>query len=212
MSSTSREEPRLVYPGDVISVEEEFTPGESTYVDENGFIRALTVGRLRLDKEFKVAHVRRLRQPVVPKPGLNVVGAVTSVRHDLVIVELYGILSLSPRITWLGEFSGIFTGGIPISQISGEFVRDINEYYRVGDIVLAKVLGSTNPYQLSTKTPQHGVLYALCSNCLTPLEPTSQRSMRCPRCGNVETRKVSILASSRMLQINIRRLIALKRW
>jgi exosome complex component CSL4 len=213
MSSATRGEVvRGVQPGDILGVEEEFQPGEGVYVDERGFIRAGVVGEARLNPEAKVVFVRRLRQPLTPKPGLSVVGFVTGVRHELVLVELYGLVSLSPRVSWVGEFPGVFTGGIPISQISGEFIRDVYEYFRVGDVVLARVLNSTSPYQLTTKPPQYGVIHALCLNCLTPLEPTSQKSMRCPRCGNVETRKVSILASSKILQVNIRRLLAIKRW
>jgi len=203
---------RRVEPGDVLGVEEELYPGDGVYVDESGFVRAGVLGEATLDLESKTVVVRRLKQPLAPKPGSSVVGFVTSVRHDIVIVELYGLVSLSPRVSWLGEFPGTFTGGIPIGQVSGEFIRDIQEYYRVGDVVLARVLNAVSPYQLTTKPPQYGVIYALCSNCLTPLEPAGQRSMRCPRCGNVEARKVSILASSKLLQVNIRRLLAIKRW
>ncbi len=203
---------RRIQPGDILGVEEEFQPGDGVYVDEDGLIRAGVLGEARLDPKSKAILVRRLKQPLTPKPGSNVVGFITSIRHDFVLVELYGLVSLSPRVAWLGEFPGVFTGGIPVSQISGEFIRDIHEYYRVGDMILAKVMSSTSPYQLTTKPPQYGVIYALCSSCLTPLEPTGQRSMRCPRCGNVEARKVSILASSKVLQINIKRLIAIKRW
>jgi len=203
---------RRVQPGEILGVEEEFYPGDGVYIDELGFVRAGVLGEAMLDLDSKTVIIKRLKQPVIPKPGFNVFGLVTGVRHDLVLVELYGLISLSPRVAWLGEFPGVFTGGIPISQVSGEFVRDVHEYYRVGDTLLAKVLSSTSPYQLTTKPPQYGVIYALCSNCLTLLEPVGQRSMKCPKCGNVETRKVSILASSKILQVNIRRLLAIKRW
>lgn len=203
---------RRVEPGDVLGVEEELYPGDGVYVDEEGFVRAGVLGEAALDLESKTVVIKRLKQPLAPRPGSNVVGFVVGVRHDIVLVELYGLVSLSPKVAWLGEFSGVFNGGIPIGQVSGEFIRDIQEYYRVGDMVLARVLNAISPYQLTTKPPQYGVIYALCSNCLTPLEPAGQRSMRCPRCGSVEARKVSILASSKLLQVNIRRLLAVKRW
>lgn len=213
MSYASREgRVRIAQPGDVIGVEEEFYPSEGVYVDASGFLRATVIGELQVDVSSKIARVTRFKQPLIPRPGSNVVGVVTSVRHDIVLVELYGLIALTPKVTWLGEFSGIFTGGIPIAQVSGEFIRDLNEYYRVGDVVIARVISSSSPYQLTTKPPQYGVVYALCSNCLTPLEPLNQRSMRCPNCGNVEARKVSILASSRVLLVDIKRLLALKRW
>lgn len=130
-------------------------------------------------------------------------------RHDLVLVELYGKVRLQPSPRWDYEYSGRFLGAIPIANISDEFIRDINEYYRPGDIVVVRVLNNSNPYHLSTKQPQYGVVYAECSRCGSMLEPVSPRNMRCPKCGHVEKRKVSILASSRLLRIEIRRALVI---
>ena len=60
------------------------------------------------------------------------------------------------RITDFGAFARIKSGGfglIHISQISADFVKDINQHLKVGDKVKAKVtkIGSGNKVDLSLK-------------------------------------------------------------
>jgi len=197
---------RRVVPGDVLAVIEEFLPGPGTYVDEeNGYIRAAVEGTARYNLLARTVEVRPSRALRVPRAGSNAVGLVTQVRHDVVLVELYGEVRLNPSPRWLYEYSGRFLGAIPIANVSEEYVKDLADYYRPSDIVLVRVLNNTNPYHLTTKPPQYGVLYAECSRCGARLEPVNQRTMKCPRCGHVEKRKVSVLASSRVFRIEIRR-------
>ena len=55
----------------------------------------------------------------------------------------------------------------------------------------AKVIANEkSPIQLTTKDKDLGVVYALCSRCRTPLIRRGDKLI-CPRCGNVETRKLS---------------------
>lgn len=193
-------------PGQPLASLEEYLPGEGVFVDEErGLLRAAQPGFLDVDRKNKVIRVRPVRRPRMPGPGSTVVGMVTGIRHDLVLVELYGQLELQPRPRWLWEFSGKFSGAIAIGNIANEFIKDIYDYYRVGDIIIARTLNKGNPYHLTTKESRYGVVFAQCSRCGALLEPVNERTMRCPRCGKVEKRKVSILASSRLLQISLRR-------
>ncbi len=210
--STSRKLEVRVQPGDVLGVIEEYTPGTGVFTDNDGVLRSSVAGLAVFDPNHKTVHVKPLKDVRLPRAGSSVLGVVTALKHDSVSVELYGILSLSPTVSWVGELYGILSGFIPISQVSAEFVKDIYEYFRPGDLIIARTLNSSNPYQLSTKQPQYGVVYTLCSYCLKPMEPITQKTLKCPICGRVETRKISILASSKVLQVNVRRLIAVKRW
>jgi len=200
---------RLVLPGDPLAVIEEYLPGEGTYVDEQGWIRAAIKGVARFDVQAKRVDVSPARPLRVPKANTDAVGVVTQVRHDVVLVELYGKVRLQPTPKWEYEYSGRFLGAIPIANVSEEFVKDLADYYRPSDIVLVRVLNNTNPFHLTTRLPQYGVLYAECSRCGARLEPVSQREMKCPRCGHLEKRKVSVLASSRVLRIEIRRALVI---
>jgi exosome complex component CSL4 len=105
------------------------------------------------------------------------------------------------------KYSSVYSGAISIANISEEYVNDINDYYRVSDVILARVISSTPPYHLETREPAYGVIYARCARCGQLLEPVNNRTMKCPRCGHVEKRKVSALASSKLLNINIRQLL-----
>ncbi len=204
--SSRRYANRPVMPGDPLALAEEFLPGPGTYLDEEtGVVRASVRGEARYNYATRTVEVRPSRPLLIPRAGSAAAGLVTQVRHDVVLVELYGEMRLQPSPKWLYEYSGRFLGAIPIANISEEYIKDISEYYRPGDIVLVRVLNNTNPYHLTTKQPQFGVVYAECSRCGARLEPVNPRTMRCPRCGHVEKRKVSVLASSKLLRIEIRR-------
>lgn len=83
--------------------------------------------------------------------------------------------------------------GIHISEIKEGFVEDITKEFKIGDVIRARVIANEkSPIQLSTKGPDLGVVYALCSRCRTPLIRRGDKLI-CPRCGNVETRKLSSL-------------------
>jgi exosome complex component CSL4 len=203
----SASEKRLVLPGEALGVIEEYNAGPGTYVDPFGVIRASISGVLRIDRVGRtLSVVPQAGAPTsLPQYGDIVLGVVTNIRPDLVIVEVHARVLLSPsgpRI--LGEFKGKLTGAIPISYITDERIKDVHDYFRIGDIILAKTLNNTNPYTLTTKEPPLGVVYAECARCGAPLRPISNKAMKCPACGNVESRKVSTLAGHKGLANNIR--------
>ncbi|MCE4616149.1 MAG: exosome complex RNA-binding protein Csl4 [Aeropyrum sp.] len=196
-------------PGDEIAGIEEFLPGEGVYVDEvDGVIRAAVVGRAYLDMSSRVAYVKPARKMEVAGLHDEVVGMVTGVRSDLVFVDIYGVVRLSPKPRWLYELDAPSSAAIPISQVADEYVKEIDEYYRLSDWIVGKIVSKHPPYTLTTVDPKYGVLYARCGKCGTLLEYQSNRSLKCPKCGNVEKRKVSALARSRLIQIRpIRNLV-----
>ncbi len=197
-----RSKPVLV--GDSLAVIEEYEPGPGTYVDENGIIRAAVVGVAEYLEAQRIVRVRPARNPRVPRPGSDVIGIVTQLRHDVVIVDIIGEVSLRGVPRFLYEYSSVLPGAISIANISEEYVKDISDYYRISDVILARVISRSAPYYLSTVGPAYGVLYAKCARCGHLLEPVNNKTMRCPRCGHVEKRKVSNLAMSKILRINVR--------
>jgi len=176
---------KLVTPGDVIGVEEEFTPITGAYIDERGFIRSQLVGIVFSDiikKSVLVKHVRD--KPLIPKPGDIVEGVVTGVSDDLVFISIYSINNRYARSLDL-------TGLLHISQASSEFAPSMYELFRLGEVVRAKVLNSYHPYQLTTKDPSLGVIVAFCTRCGSVLH-RKDSNLVCTRCGNVEKRKISV--------------------
>jgi exosome complex component CSL4 len=201
------ESPKLVRPGEPLAVLEEFEPGPGAYVDNKGIVRAAVTGIVEYDKIMRIVRVNPLRHPKMPRVGSEVVALVTSVRSDVVFIEILGEVSLKGVPRFLYEYSSTYAGAIAIGNISEEYVNDINDYYRVSDIILAKVISSIPPFHAETKEPMYGVIYARCARCGRLLEPVNNRTMRCPYCGHVEKRKVSALASSKLLRINLRHLL-----
>lgn len=173
------------FPGEIIGVEEEFLPGFGVYVDENGFLRSQLVGRIQYDlvkRNISIKHVRN--KPVLPKQGDVVEGTVSSVSDDIVFIDIYGVNETYYRVP-------IFSGIIHVSQASSQYIGSMYDAYRLGEVVKARVLNNSNPYQLTTKDPNLGVIIAFCSKCGSTLYRDNERLV-CSNCGNIESRKISI--------------------
>jgi len=179
---------KLVLPGDLLAVIEEYLPGEGTYVfEEAGEIRAAITGYPFIDMKTRKLNVKPAgRTPRIPRRGSIIHGYVSMVpREDLALVRMVG----DERMRRL---SGSFTGVLHISQASEKYVNSIYQVVRLGDLIRAHVLSSKPPYILSIKLPQFGVVVAFCSQCGAILEKRpGSHLLVCPRCGNKEARKVS---------------------
>ena len=180
---SSRQSGQFVAPGHPLGVIEEFTPGQGTYV-EHGRIHAKVSGRTLLDLQNKTVSIYSPARGVkVPRVGSIVEGQVSNLQSKTAIV----------RISKIGKtsLSGVFTGLLYISDVSTSFVDSIHEVCKMGDIIRAKVISTTNRvYHLSTAEKHLGVLYAFCSQCGHVLEPQRYR-MHCPNCGRIEKRRVA---------------------
>jgi len=68
----------------------------------------------------------------------------------------------------------------------------MNDVCKPGDIIRTKVISNKNQVShLSTNDKSLGVVYAFCSRCSNLLEQM-RHEMRCPKCGNVEKRKIAL--------------------
>lgn len=183
MSQGKRKSGLFVAPGDRLGVIEEFTPGAGTYV-ENGIIHSKITGRTLLDMLNKEVSVFPLVQAVrVPRPGSIVSGQVLDVKGKTAVLR---ILQVGKR-----PLSGFFTGVLYISDVSPRYVENMFSACKRGDIMRAKVISDKNrTFYLSTAEENLGVIYAFCSRCGHVLL-SKKHGMQCPRCGNVEKRKVT---------------------
>jgi len=96
------------------------------------------------------------------------------------------------RIFQIGDklISGVFTGVLHISDVHLRYVDSMFDVCKAGDIIRAKVISTKNQvYHLSTKDKDLGVIYAFCSRCGGTLG-SKRQGMVCPRCGNIERRKI----------------------
>lgn len=183
MSRSERKSGRFVVPGERLGVIEEFMPGPGTYV-EHGTIHSKTTGRTLMDTLNKKVSVYPLVQIVsVPRVGSIVSGQVLDVKSKTAVLR---ILKVEKR-----SLSGFFTGVLHISDVSPSYVETMFDVCKTGDIMRAQVISDKNrTFYLSTAEKNLGVTYAFCSQCGHVL-PSGRQRLRCPRCGNIEKRKVT---------------------
>ena len=185
MSRLREIDSKAVLPGDPICVLEEFIPGASTY-EEKGVVRSLAIGRVATDLKLRVVHVKSLvRRATIPSKGSYVYGVVQVVRDEHAIVKLVA------DSDWRG-FNGYFTGVLHISQASDKYVSNLYEVLRAGDIIKARVYNSNLPFNIGLKEPRLGVVLAFCGKCGRVLKAAGPDTLKCPYCGNLEKRKLSI--------------------
>jgi exosome complex component CSL4 len=174
----------LVLPGERLGVIEEFIPNAGTYV-KDGVIYSKIIGRALMDLLSKRVSVYPLVSGVtVPKVSSTVVGQVGHAQSDNVLVRIFKLGSKN--------LSGVFTGILHVSDVRERYVKSMTEVCKPGDIVRAKVISDKNQvFHLTTNEKSLGVMYAFCSRCSTLLEP-KRHEMYCPKCGNVEKRKLAL--------------------
>jgi exosome complex component CSL4 len=173
---------RLVVPGERLGVIEEYIPDAGTYV-KDGVIFSKIVGRELLDLLNKRVSVYPLVTAMFPKVGSIVVGQIGNAQSDNVLVKIFRVEDK--------EISGEFGGILHVSDVSDRYVDQMSDVCKPGDIVRAKVISSKNRiFHLSTNDKNLGIVYAFCSRDGTLLE--QQRfELRCPKCGNIEHRKLA---------------------
>ena len=175
-----------VVPGDALCVIEEFLPGSGTYEHHNGVVRAALVGSTIADLNTRVINVKpRIKEPILPRRGSIVYGIIVLIREEYAIVRLVSDVNGV-------KYHTVFTAILHISQVTDKFIKDLFEVLRMGDVVKAKVLNDSIPYNISIKDPKLGVVLAFCGKCGSLLKFESGDLLKCPVCGNSERRKVSI--------------------
>lgn len=176
---------RLVYPGDPVGVAEEFTPGPGTF-EENGEVFAATVGYLTLDTSTFEARVDAFTKgPAIVRPGDVVIGKVNMTRSSMAVVEVQAIATQPNR-----GVGGDTNGTLHVSKASERYVENMEDAFRIRDIVRARVLETSPAIQLTTKGPDLGVLKSYCPRCGT-IMGRQDRVVVCPECDWKDTKKMA---------------------
>ncbi|HDI11961.1 MAG TPA: RNA-binding protein [Candidatus Bathyarchaeota archaeon] len=180
---SERRSGKFVIPGEKLGVIEEFMPGPGTYV-YNGTIYSKITGRTLVDVlSKKVSVYPVVHTAPVPRVGSIVVGQVYNVQSKISIIRIWRI---GKKL-----LSGFFSGILHISDVSRGYIEHMHDAYKTGDIVRAKVISEKNrAYHLSTAEKNLGAIFAFCSNCGHLLRLERGR-LKCPRCGNIEKRKIA---------------------
>ena len=178
-------EKRLVYPGDPVGVAEEFVPGPGTY-EENGEVFAATVGYLTLDTTDFVARVQGFsKAPATVEIGSIVLGKINMTRGSMCIVEVVKVTDQPNR-----AIAGDTNGTLHVSKASEAYVENMEDAFRVRDIIRAKVLENDPAIQLTTKGPHLGVLKSYCPRCGTAMNRKG-KGVVCPECDWKDSKKLA---------------------
>ncbi|MBI4043721.1 MAG: exosome complex RNA-binding protein Csl4 [Candidatus Diapherotrites archaeon] len=187
MEKQSSSAKTLVFPGQHLAVEEEFVGGLNTYADDQGNVAPVIMGEPEFNQSLREVHVTSKIAPVKPlEVGSVIWGKVALVKENAVIITLlHAEKDGEPR-----KFGGL-NGTLMVSRVSREFVKDLGDYFRTGDLVKAKVMQLTAyAIELSTDAHDLGVIKGFCVKCRSPLHLFDNK-LKCTSCGNNETRKVS---------------------
>lgn len=176
----------FVLPGDYLSTTEEYVPDEGVYEEGNGIYSSNT-GIVLMDADSKKISVHpKTGTPPMLKEGDIVIGRINHVRGQIASVEIGAVRGNEDREI---PFSG--DAVIHISNISNDYVEEIEDQLKPADIIRARVIGvGKESVKLSIVDNSLGVLVAHCSDCRSVLRKENS-SLTCDNCGNVETRKIA---------------------
>jgi exosome complex component CSL4 len=173
----------LVLPGERLGVIEEFVPDSGTYV-KDGVIFSKVVGRSLVDLQNRRVSVYPVAERVVvPKQSTVIIGQIGNAQSDNCLVRIFRIGQK--------KLSGNFGGILHVSDVSDRYVTAMSDVCKPGDIVRARVISEKNQiFHLSTNDKNLGIIYAFCSRDGTLLEQ-DRYDLKCPKCGNIERRKMA---------------------
>uniref|UniRef100_A0A7C3UH61 Exosome complex component Csl4 n=1 Tax=Geoglobus ahangari TaxID=113653 RepID=A0A7C3UH61_9EURY len=170
----------FVFPGDFLGYVEEYIAGEGVY-EEDGKLYASKAGKLQIrDRTISILPIKTI--PEIKK-GDIIIGRIIDTKNNFAMVEIARKRG-SDRV--LGHYDRAL---LHISNVSDKYTKSIEECVRFWDIISAKVIDDN--LRISIKEEDLGVLKAICSVCGENLIKKEGDKLKCPKCGNVEKRKIS---------------------
>lgn len=177
---------RIILPGELVGVIEEFIAGENVY-ERDGCLYSSVVGKLLPDLKSRKASVACIKPADfhIIRPTKKAVCRVVDERKSISIVQVLGI------------FSGNALKPLKYSKVGYLICRrtpseeQLRRYpFKNGDYVEAFIINTFPSIILRLVKGKSGVILAFCSECSSPLV-YKRRKLVCQSCGNVEYRRVS---------------------
>ena len=171
------------FPGEKLAVIEEYSDGPGTY-QKDGDVRSSTIGTTVIDKARRELVVKKTTPMiVVPHEGMDIIAQVGSVARRDARIDIFVIDGKHIHPTT--------SGVIHISDLSRDYLKNIDMAVRSGDVVKGKLINTKNRLnQTSLKGSEYGVIYGFCSRCGGLLEK-KEGKLICPNCGRMERRKTA---------------------
>ncbi|MGB9728663.1 MAG: exosome complex RNA-binding protein Csl4 [Thermoprotei archaeon] len=166
----------IYMPGTPVGVIEEFLPGEGL-IEDNGYIYTIGTGEVELDLSSRIARLRPIKKPLIPKINDIVIAVILDHNKDHANVKIIGIEKSRESIIDV-ELDGL------LLLRSRKNPLEIRNY----DIIRAKVTADTIPLVLEINDKKLGLIYALCPQCPGELVIKGKKIV-CSQCGFVDNRK-----------------------
>lgn len=149
-------ERNIIEPGTPLAFSEEVLPGPGTY-DDGTQIRAAVYGTQAMDPKTMTLSVQPAGNQVATiEKGDIVVGQVSYVKPEtLASVKILAVRGKEGR-SILQQVEGT----LHIGKIDARYVKSVDDEYRTGDYIRAKVIGNKGGPQLATDKPDLGVIRA----------------------------------------------------
>jgi exosome complex component CSL4 len=175
----------ILEPGTPLAYSEELLPGPGTY-DDGVQIRAAIYGVQHVDPKTMAVSVRPAGRPVGGiERGDIVVGQVTYIKPEaLASVKIVSVRGKEGR-----SLLQPIEGTLHVSKIDNRYIKFVDEEYRGGDLIRAKVISLKGGPQLATDKPDLGCVKAWSSEGV-PLVRDGNR-LKDPETGQVYHRKLA---------------------
>ena len=180
---------KFVAPGELVASMEEMESVKGSYERDDAFYAARS-GMVEIDPQTREARVGSTKGPktiTIIGKGSTVYGQVRMVMPNIAVVDVWAEPTKERR-----PFTAFSSAIILVGSASPQYLKEMKEAVRIGDIVKAKVFDQdVGGYKLTTKEEGLGVIWAACTKCRSPLALSKDRKLKCTECGKIEQRKVS---------------------
>ncbi|MDO5851819.1 MAG: exosome complex RNA-binding protein Csl4 [Methanobacteriaceae archaeon] len=175
----------VVAPGDIICTCEEYIPLDNVYEDNNGYIISEIQGHVSIDNSEKTVSIEANTPKLLEKDDI-VIGYITEIKPHKIFITV-------KKIKDTDTLPVAYKGYIHISNTVNDFVPSINDLFKIGDIVEAKVIKmiSKEFINLSTVDEDLGIIKAICPNCRQFMDINNNTKELYCSCGNKDKRKIS---------------------
>lgn len=177
---------QIVTPGQRIGDTSQYKPGQGTFLKDDR-IHSSIVGEVSINQENVINVIPKKEETIVPEIGSIVTCKVVKITIYYAKVKILCVGGKSLNSEVEGQIRSQDVRSTEIDKVK------IEESFRPGDIVLAKVisLGDSRSYYLSTASNELGVIFASSLNCGAPMIPISWKEMMCSKSKITELRKVA---------------------
>ena len=176
---------QIVFPGEIVGVEEEALPGKGTTVDEHK-LRVTLLGKDIGKRHYRYSLSELHNDPNEIKKDKILIGIIQYVRRKRaeVLIKSHDGKKIQPQLAYL-----------TISHIRKAYVKNIDENIAQGDIIRCKLLPRRSGKYVNVQTSDNGLgaIISYCTQCrgILTINEKKKDMLDCSICGTQEKRRIA---------------------